>query len=77
MLQTIEVRIDGNGNIFPTEPIPASFQGRALLTLLNSYTEPTTTTSHYPQTDRFDQARGSATIKWQTNELMQLLRGDD
>jgi AbrB family looped-hinge helix DNA binding protein len=27
--------------------------------------------------DRFEEARGTATIKWKTDELMQLLRGDD
>jgi len=27
--------------------------------------------------DRFDLARGTATIKWRTDELMALLRGDD
>jgi len=26
--------------------------------------------------DRFDAARGAATVKWRTDELMQLLRGD-
>lgn len=25
--------------------------------------------------DRFDRVRGSATVKWRTDELMQLLRG--
>lgn len=77
MLQTIEVRIDGNGNVLPTEPIPVVFQGRALLTLLNSYTETITTTLPSHRVDRFDMARGSATIKWKTDELMQVLRGDD
>lgn len=75
MLQTIEVHIDDNGNIFPTEPLPTSFQGRALLTLLNSYIEiPTPLT---PNSDRFDKARGCATIKWETDDLMRLLRGND
>lgn len=27
--------------------------------------------------DRFEQVRGTATIKWNTDELMELLRGDD
>ena len=27
--------------------------------------------------DRFEAARGKADIKWRTNELMALLRGDD
>ena len=27
--------------------------------------------------DRFDLARGTATIKWRTDELMAILRGDD
>jgi AbrB family looped-hinge helix DNA binding protein len=27
--------------------------------------------------DRFDRARGAAEIKWRTEELMALLRGDD
>jgi AbrB family looped-hinge helix DNA binding protein len=27
--------------------------------------------------DRFEEVRGKATIKWRTDELMQLLRGDD
>jgi antitoxin PrlF len=27
--------------------------------------------------DRFDRARGRATIKWRTEELMRLLRGDE
>lgn len=26
--------------------------------------------------DRFDRARGRATVKWRTDELMRLLRGD-
>jgi antitoxin PrlF len=26
--------------------------------------------------DRFDRARGRATVKWRTDELMALLRGD-
>lgn len=26
--------------------------------------------------DRFDAARGAATVKWRTDDLMQLLRGD-
>jgi antitoxin PrlF len=26
--------------------------------------------------DRFDAARGKATVKWRTDELMELLRGD-
>ncbi|MEX1994087.1 MAG: type II toxin-antitoxin system PrlF family antitoxin [Steroidobacteraceae bacterium] len=30
-----------------------------------------------PRPDRFDLARGTATIKWRTDELMALLRGDD
>lgn len=30
-----------------------------------------------PRPDRFDRVRGSATIKWRTDELMALLRGDD
>lgn len=34
MLQTIEVHIDAKGHIHTTEPLPPSFQGRALLTLL-------------------------------------------
>ena len=34
MLQTIEVQIDAYGHIYPTEPLPPLFQGRALLTLL-------------------------------------------
>ncbi len=29
------------------------------------------------QPDRFDAARGRADIKWRTDELMALLRGDD
>ncbi|MGH8474337.1 MAG: AbrB/MazE/SpoVT family DNA-binding domain-containing protein [Methylococcales bacterium] len=31
--------------------------------------------THLP--DRFDRARGRATIKWRTDELMRLLRGDE
>ena len=31
--------------------------------------------SHKP--DRFDAARGKADIKWRTNDLMALLRGED
>jgi len=27
--------------------------------------------------DRFDAVRGTATIKWRTDDLMRLLRGDD
>jgi len=27
--------------------------------------------------DRFERARGKATIKWNTDELMEILRGDD
>jgi AbrB family looped-hinge helix DNA binding protein len=27
--------------------------------------------------DRFDRARGRATVKWRTDELMALLRGED
>lgn len=27
--------------------------------------------------DRFDAARGKATVKWRTDELMRLLRSDD
>lgn len=27
--------------------------------------------------DRFDRARGRATVKWKTDELMALLRGDE
>ena len=27
--------------------------------------------------DRFDAARGKADVRWRTDELMQLLRGDD
>lgn len=27
--------------------------------------------------DRFDRARGRATVKWRTDELMRLLRGDE
>jgi AbrB family looped-hinge helix DNA binding protein len=27
--------------------------------------------------DRFDRARGRATIKWRTDDLMRLLRGDE
>lgn len=27
--------------------------------------------------DRFDRARGRATVKWRTEELMRLLRGDE
>lgn len=27
--------------------------------------------------DRFERARGRATVKWNTDELMRLLRGDD
>jgi antitoxin PrlF len=30
-----------------------------------------------PEPDRFDEALGSADIKWRTDELMALLRGDD
>ena len=30
-----------------------------------------------PRADRFEMVRGSATIKWRTDELMALLRGDD
>jgi hypothetical protein len=27
--------------------------------------------------DRFEAARGKATVKWRTDELMQILRGDE
>jgi hypothetical protein len=27
--------------------------------------------------DRFEAARGKATVKWRTDELMQMLRGDE
>ena len=30
-----------------------------------------------PKTDRFEAARGKADIKWRTDELMALLRGED
>lgn len=30
-----------------------------------------------PGQDRFDRARGRATVKWKTDELMALLRGED
>ncbi|MDD3517171.1 MAG: type II toxin-antitoxin system PrlF family antitoxin [Chromatiales bacterium] len=29
------------------------------------------------QPDRFERARGRATVKWRTDELMRLLRGDE
>ena len=29
------------------------------------------------QRDRFDEALGSATVKWRTDDLMKLLRSDD
>ncbi len=35
MRQTIEVQIDAQGHIYPTEALPPLFQGRALLTLLD------------------------------------------
>jgi len=30
-----------------------------------------------PKRDRFESARGKAQVKWRTDELMALLRGDD
>jgi AbrB family looped-hinge helix DNA binding protein len=33
--------------------------------------------SNGPKKDRFERARGAAEIKWRTEELMALLRGDD
>ena len=37
--------------------------------------EKATHPAHRP--DRFDRARGRATVKWRTDELMRLLRGDE
>ena len=30
-----------------------------------------------PHPDRFESARGKADVKWRTDDLMQMLRGDD
>jgi hypothetical protein len=30
-----------------------------------------------PYPDRFESARGKADVKWRTEDLMQMLRGDD
>lgn len=35
-----------------------------------------TTPRRPPDRDRFERARGRATVKWRTDELMRLLRGD-
>ena len=41
MLQTIEVEIDRDGQIYPVEPVPRLPAGRALLTLLQPSTDET------------------------------------
>ena len=37
---------------------------------------PARTTASRPGKDRFESARGSATVKWKTEELMRMLRDD-
>jgi antitoxin PrlF len=58
----------GNAVEFEVEP-----DGRILLRKLGIKTVATNT----PETTRFEQVRGKATIKWRTDDLMALLRGEN
>ncbi len=47
-------------------------QGRAILRKAGG-----DATAPGPRPDRFDRARGRATVRWRTDDLMRLLRGDE
>ena len=71
---TIPKRIRDELQLLPGAPVNFSVNAAGELVLNRSL--PDKSTRRRPR-DRFDAVRGSADVRWRTDELMKLLRTDD
>ena len=71
---TIPKRIRDELHLLPGVPVEFSVNAAGEVVLHRS--RPAKGARRPPQ-DRFDAVRGSADVRWQTDELMKLLRADD
>ena len=71
---TIPKRIRDELNLLPGAPVEFSVNAAGEVVLHRP--RPGKGSRNLPH-DRFDSVRGSADVRWQTDELMKLLRADD
>jgi AbrB family looped-hinge helix DNA binding protein len=72
---TIPKRIRDTLGVEPGSAVEFDIDARGHIILRKAGEKPAS--PHHRRPDRFDAARGRATVKWRTDELIRLLRGDD
>jgi antitoxin PrlF len=70
---TIPKRIRETLDLEPGSQVDFEVDEQGRIVILKAQTK---ATRHSRGKDRFDRARGRATVKWRTDDLMALLRGD-